>query len=73
MDLAECPDLGPILMGMAATANGARFTGTARLRIKESDRGAAMHEELSRLGGGLLFGENTITVPKQELSYSIGY
>ena len=26
-----------------------------------------MHEELSRLGGGLLFGDNEITVPKAEL------
>jgi 3-phosphoshikimate 1-carboxyvinyltransferase len=28
-----------------------------------------MHEELSRLGGGLVFGDNSITVPKQELKY----
>ena len=28
-----------------------------------------MHEELSKLGGGLIFGNNTITVPKQELEY----
>ena len=28
-----------------------------------------MHEELQRLGGGLILGENTITVPKQELRY----
>ena len=26
-----------------------------------------MHEELARLGGGLIFGENCITVPKQSL------
>ena len=32
-------------------------------------RSAAMHEELQRLGGGLILGENTITVPKQELRY----
>ncbi len=30
----------------------------------------AMHEELTKLGGGLLFGSNTITVPKQVLRYS---
>jgi 3-phosphoshikimate 1-carboxyvinyltransferase len=28
-----------------------------------------MHQELCKLGGGLIFGENTITVPKQELKY----
>ena len=26
-----------------------------------------MHEELSRLGGGLIFGDNRITVPRQQL------
>ena len=26
-----------------------------------------MHEELQKLGGGLVFGENMITVPKQNL------
>ena len=47
--------------------NGATFTGTDRLKAKESDRGQAMHEELAKLGGGLIFGDNTITVPKQTL------
>ena len=28
-----------------------------------------MHEELQKLGGGLIFGDNTITVPKQQLQY----
>ena len=50
--------------------NGATFTGTDRLKVKESDRGAAMHEELVKLGGGLLFGDNCITVPKQALRYN---
>ena len=50
--------------------NGATFTGTDRLKAKESDRGAAMHEELKKLGGELIFGENSITVPKQELTYT---
>ena len=29
-----------------------------------------MHAELSKLGGGLVFGDNCITVPKQELKYN---
>ena len=29
-----------------------------------------MHDELSKLGGTLIFGDNRITVPKQELRYS---
>ncbi|MBE6645943.1 MAG: 3-phosphoshikimate 1-carboxyvinyltransferase [Ruminococcaceae bacterium] len=69
LDISDCPDLGPILFALAALKNGATFTGTDRLKVKESDRGAAMHEELKKLGGGLVFGDNVITVPKQTLSY----
>ena len=29
-----------------------------------------MHVELSKLGGGLIFGDDTVTVPKQNLRYS---
>ena len=28
-----------------------------------------MHRELQKLGGGLIFGNNSITVPKQKLNY----
>lgn len=69
LDISDCPDLGPVLFALAALKNGAVFTGTDRLKAKESDRGQAMHEELQKLGGGLHFGENKITVPKQQLSY----
>ena len=69
LDLSDCPDLGPVLFALAALNHGATFRGTDRLKAKESDRGAAMHEELVKLGGGLLFGDNTIVVPKQELCY----
>ncbi len=70
LDISDCPDLGPVLFALAALKNGATFTGTDRLKAKESDRGASMHEELKKLGGGLVFGDNTITVPKQELRYN---
>ena len=70
LDISDCPDLGPILFALAALKNGANFTGTDRLKAKESDRGMAMHEELQKLGGELVFGDNMITVPKQELSYN---
>jgi len=68
LDISDCPDLGPVLFALAAMKNGAVFTGTDRLKAKESDRGMAMHEELAKLGGGLIFGDNVITVPKQELT-----
>ena len=69
LDISDCPDLGPILFALASIKNGAVFTGTERLKAKESDRGLAMHEEMKKLGGGLIFGDNMITVPKQNLQY----
>lgn len=51
IDLADCPDLGPILCVLGAFANGKTHIKNAeRLRIKESDRIAAMEEELTKLG-----------------------
>lgn len=67
LDLSDCPDLGPVMFALAALKHGAVFTGTDRLKAKESDRGRAMHEELVKMGGGLIFGDNMITVPKQAL------
>ena len=62
LSLADCPDLGPILMALAAALGGAVFTDTARLAIKESDRGAAMAEELRKFGAEVTLASNTITV-----------
>jgi 3-phosphoshikimate 1-carboxyvinyltransferase len=63
MDISDCPDLGPILTVAAAHARGqSRLTGTSRLRIKESDRAAAMVTELSRLGAELFAQEDEILV-----------
>lgn len=70
LDLSDCPDLGPVLFALAALKNGATFTGTDRLKAKESDRGTAMHKELQKLGGGLVFGDHSITVPHQKLRYA---
>ncbi|MBR2730627.1 MAG: 3-phosphoshikimate 1-carboxyvinyltransferase [Clostridia bacterium] len=63
IDLSDCPDLAPVLFAAAALLHGGRFTGTARLRIKESDRGAAMQQELRKFGCALEIRENEITVP----------
>jgi 3-phosphoshikimate 1-carboxyvinyltransferase len=50
ISLADCPDLGPILFCAAAALGGATFTHTDRLRLKESDRVAAMVGELKKFG-----------------------
>ena len=52
LSLADCPDLGPVLFCAAAALGGATFTHTDRLRLKESDRVAAMVEELQKFGVG---------------------
>ncbi len=62
LDVADCPDLAPILMAAGAAMRGVVLTGTHRLAIKESDRGAAMAEELSKLGTQCKIEENRITV-----------
>ncbi|MBR7132492.1 MAG: 3-phosphoshikimate 1-carboxyvinyltransferase [Clostridia bacterium] len=62
VDISDCPDLGPVLMAVAAAKNGAVFTGTRRLKIKESDRAEAMKAELAKFGCKVLVEENTVTV-----------
>ena len=69
LDISNCPDLAPILFALASYLNGADFIGTARLKIKESDRAAAMAEELSKIGGRVIIGENTVTIEKASLTY----
>ena len=64
LSLASCPDLGPVCMALAALKNGAKFTDTKRLAIKESDRARAMADELTRLGGKVEVYENEVIVHK---------
>lgn len=62
LDISDCPDLGPILMAYAAMNHGCTLHGTRRLRIKESDRGAVMKEELAKFGVSTEISENRIIV-----------
>ena len=59
---ADIPDLVPILSVVAAANHGAVFTHTERLRLKESDRVAAVISMLSALGIYAEASENTLTV-----------
>ena len=61
-DLSDCPDLAPVLFALAAVKGGATFTGTARLKIKESDRGEAMARELKKFGVPVTVGENHVEI-----------
>lgn len=63
LDLSDCPDLAPVMFAFAAMNHGGRFTGTARLRIKESDRAAAMAQELKKCGCDVRVCENEAVVP----------
>ena len=63
IDLADCPDLGPVLMAMACFCSGTTvITNAGRLRLKESDRIAAMQAELAKLGGRVESSGGTITI-----------
>lgn len=62
IDISDCPDLGPVLFAVAAAKNGALFTGTRRLKMKESDRAAAMAQELAAFGTTVTVEENSVTV-----------
>ena len=64
INIENCPDLGPILFTVAAAKNGARFIGTRRLKIKESDRAEVMKEELEKFGAEIIIEENSVTVKK---------
>ena len=62
VDVADHPDLTPILAVIAAGSNGAVFTNISRLRLKESDRVASIRAMLDTMGISTDVGENTLTV-----------
>ena len=64
IDLSDCPDLAPILFAIAACMNGAEFTGTKRLKIKESNRAEVMAQELKKFGIDVTVNENSVIVHK---------
>lgn len=66
IDLADCPDLGPILMVLALFCKGnTRIYHAKRLRYKESDRIAAMEAELKKLGAEISSTEDEIYIRPQ--------
>ncbi len=60
--IGDCPDLAPVLFAVAAAKYGGVFSGTARLRIKESDRAEAMARELRKFGTAVSVYEDTVAI-----------
>ena len=72
VNISDCPDLGPVLFALAAAKHGGIFTGTHRLKMKESDRGAAMAEELAKFGTHVTVNEDDIVVYPAEFHAPTG-
>lgn len=71
VDLNDCPDLGPILFVLAAMAEGTTHISHAgRLRIKESDRIAAMEEELRKFGVRITSDKDNVWIEGQNTPYA---
>lgn len=67
-DLGDCPDLGPILMALGLFCQGESIlTNAGRLRLKESDRGTAMAQELAKLGGQATLAGDEIRIRQSRL------
>lgn len=63
IDLKNCPDLGPVLCTLAMFSKGdTHITNISRLRIKESDRVAAMAAECAKMGCAVTDTENEMTI-----------
>ena len=62
IDGSDIPDLIPILSVVAAANQGAEFTNIRRLRLKESDRVAAIISMIENLGGKAEATEDTLTI-----------
>ena len=60
--IGNCPDLGPILFAVAAAKHGGIFSGTRRLKIKESDRAEAMATELRKFGTAVTVSEDRVVI-----------
>ena len=73
IDLADCPDLGPILMALGLLCEGETvITNAGRLRLKESDRITAMEQELRKLGGRIESDGGTVTIRRSALHAPAG-
>ncbi len=68
IDISGCPDLGPVLFAASAAEGEGKFTGTRRLKIKESDRAETMARELRKFGAEVMVGENAVEISCERLN-----
>lgn len=73
LDVSQIPDLVPIMTVLATQTEGkTEIVGAKRLRIKESDRLAAITKELTKLGAKIEEHEDSLTIyGRTELSGGI--
>lgn len=65
--VGDCPDLAPVLFAVAAAKYGGVFTGTRRLKIKESDRAECMARELRKFGVAVTVHDDSVVIYPKEL------
>jgi len=72
LNISDCPDLGPVLFSVAAAGKGGVFTGTRRLKIKESDRGEVMAAVLRKFGVSVTVYEDEIVINPEKFGAPAG-
>ncbi len=64
IDIKDSIDLGPVLFVFASLNHGARFIGTKRLEIKESNRIKDLEVEMNKLGVTFEIKNDEVTISK---------
>ena len=64
IDIKDSIDLGPVLFVFASLNHGAKFIGTKRLEIKESNRIKDLEVEMNKLGVTFVVKDDEVTVSK---------
>ena len=67
IDIKNIPDLAPIIIALASLKSGCTLIHTNRLKIKESDRGLAMKEELHKCNINIDILDDKIIVNKNDI------
>ena len=70
VDASQCPDLIPVVAAIGCCAEGQMvIRNAARLRLKESDRLRAIHQEYEKIGARITESEDGLLVEGSPASY----